>query len=457
MSRIVSKTLMGLALMGLLFVSADSAWARGPGGGGGGGGRSGGGGGGRSFSGSAMGGRSFSAPGISGRSVNGNVSGRNWSGGNWAGGNWNRGWNGGWGDRGGWRWNGSNWIWAFAPLIGGYGWGGYYPGYYGYGYGYGYPYYYGNYGYDDYSQPSYYSSNRYNYSQPGYSTSAMMSNSQDQYLNQAVSTFQSANYREAERLARHAVLDEPQNPEAHALLCLAAVAVGDDRTAADEAREVVSIGGVPSWSQIYGLYQDLNRFTSHLRSLENVVKQDPKNADAQMVLGFLYLAMGYRSDAHEHLAMAAEQMPNDRIVENMLSEAGGQVPATASRPNMPQSFEGSRNAPMTNQPGSAGPENVGPPNAPSGAAGSSANGSSPNIGQPPAPPMGERGTSSGNAPSGQPPAPPTENRGGTSSGNAPSGQPPAPPTDYRGASSDNSQAAPPAGEPSRASGGTRPY
>src|SRR5207245_10397266 len=96
----------------------------------------------------------------------------------------------------------------------------------------------------------------------------------------------------------------------------------------------------------------------------------------------LYLAMGYRSDAHEHLAMAAEQMPNDRIVENMLSEAGGQVPATASRPNMPQSFEGSRNAPMTNQPDSAGPENAGPPKAPSGTAGRSQT-----NGHPAAPPI----------------------------------------------------------------------
>jgi hypothetical protein len=264
----------------------------------------------------------------------------------------------------------------------------------------------------------------------------MTSGSQDQYLNQAVSAFQSANYREAERLARHAVLDEPQTPEAHALLCLAALTVGDDRTAAAEARDVVSLGGVPSWAQIYGFYQDVNRFTSHLRSLENVVKEDPKNADAQMVLGFLYLAEGYRSDAQVHLAMAAEQMPHDRIVANLLKEAGGQVPATASRPNAPQSIEGSRNAPMINQPGSSpanvGPQNVGPPNAPSGAAGNSQN-----IGQPPGPPMEDRSTNSVNAPTGQPPAPPTENRGGASSDNAPSGQPPA--------------------APAGASGGPRPY
>lgn len=441
MSRIVSKTLMGLALMGLLFVSANSASAReggggggrgGGGGGGGGGGRSfsAGGGGGRSVSGSAMSGRSFSAPATSGRSFSANSSGRNWSGGNWAGGN--RGWNGGWSDRGGWRWNGSNWIWAFAPLVGGYGWGGYYPGYYGYGYGYGYPYYYGNYGYNDYSQPSYYSSNSYNYSQPTYSTGTMTSGSQDQYLTQAVSAFQSANYREAERLARHAALDEPQNPEAHALLCLAAIAVGDDRTSAAEARDVVSLGGVPSWTQIYGLYQDVNRFTSHLRSLENVVKQDPKNADAQMVLGFLYLAEGYRSEAQEHLAMAAEQMPNDRIVAKLLSEAGGQVPATASRSSEPQNIEGSRSTPMINQPGN-GPANVGPENA------GRPIGNSQNIGQPPAAPTEDRATTSSNAP-GQPPSPPTEDRRGTSSDNLP---------------------APPSGEgptaPTGTSGGTRPY
>jgi tetratricopeptide (TPR) repeat protein len=433
MSRIVSTSLMGLALAGMLFVGATSAFGREGGGrGGGGGSRNFSGNAGRSFSGNV--GRSFSGSAVTPRASTGNWTGRNWSGENRTAGNWDRGRDGrGWGDRDwGWRWNGSNWIWAIAPLVTGYGWGdGYYPGYYGYGYRYPYydNYYDGN--YDDYAQPSY--SGSYTYSQPGYSTGTMMSGSQDQYLSQAIAAFQSGNYRDAERLAHHAVLDEQQNSQAHALLSIAAFAGGDDRTAADEAREVVNLGGVPSWSQIYAFYQDINRFTSHLRSLENVVKQDPKNADAQFLLGFLYLATGYRADAQEHLAIAAEQMPNDRVVANLLSEAGGQVPTTASRPTLPQGVEGSRTAPAQN------------------------------IGQPPAAPTEDRSATSGNGTPDQPPAPPTENRGvDTSSGNPPTSEPPAPPKEPgRDANSDNSQAGPPAGKPPMAptggSSGIRPY
>ncbi len=434
MSRIISRILMGLALAGMVLVGADTAMARGGGGGGrgggGGGSRSFSSGGGRSFSSSA---RSFSAPSTnrsfsSGGNWNGN---RNWSG-NW---NGNRNWNGNWGGRGNWRWNGNSWVWAVAPLIGlglgdGY-WGYGYP-YYGYGYGYGYPYY-NNYGYGynypysydngystyDYSQPySYGYSQPYSYSQPAYGSSTQ-ANPPDS-LSQAISVFQSGNFREAERLAHHLVIDEPNNARAHLVLCLTAFANGDFRTASDEAGEAINLGETPNWSQVYAIYGNVDRYTSNLRALENAVKQNPRDGDAQFLLGFMYLANGYRSDAQEHLAMAHDAMPNDRVVSNLLSEAGGQVPTTAARPNEPQRFE-SPNAPMNVQPGNR-PENVGPSNnapmnvQPGDTGSSTGPTSGQNSNQPPAPPTEIRSSAPNNSsgpPAGGPPMAPTE----TSNGN----------------------------------------
>ena len=429
MSHIISKGLMGLALAGMVLLGADSAFARGGGGGGGGRG-GGGGGGGRSFSGgggrsfSGGGARSFSAPStrsFSSGNWNGN---RNWSGSNL---NGNRNWNGnrGWGDRGGnWRWNGNSWVWAFAPLWWGGGWGGY-----GYGYGYpyynnyydnGYPYYDNSYStYDDYSQPySYGYSQPFSYSQPAYGSS-MPANPPDS-MSQAISVFQSGNFQEAERLAHHLVIDEPKNARAHLLLCLTAFANGDFRTAADEARESISLGETPNWSQVYAIYGNVDRYTSNLRALENAVKQNPRDGDAQFLLGFMYLANGYRSDAQEHLAMAHEAMPDDRIVSNLLSEAGGQVPTTAARPNEPQRFE-APNAPMNVQPGNR-PENIGPSNnapmnvQPGNVGTSTGPTSGQNSNQPPAPPTEIRSSAPNNSsgpPASGPPMAPTE----TSNGN----------------------------------------
>ncbi len=426
MLRSIKAALMGLAVVGLVTAGADSAWARGGGGGGSRGG--GGGGGGRSFS---SGARTFS----SGNWNGGNVSGRTWNGGNvsrnWSGNSWNGGgnWNGGWNhNNGNWHWNGNQWVWAVAPLVYGalgYGWGGY-----GYGYGYGYPYYnnyyygYPNYGYyssDSYS-PSYYSQPAYSsdtYSQPAYSQPAYSQSTatggQDQYLGQAVQAFQSGNYREAERLARHAAVDMANSPDAHLVLCLTAFANGDERTAADEARAVIELGGMPSWSHIYAYYQNVDRYTSQLRALETKVDHDPRNADGQFLLGFLYLANGYRSNAQEHLAIAQQDMPTDRIVGNLLSQAGGSVPTTAARP----SYEGSTTAPMNNNIAPPMNNNIAPP---SGTAPPTNNhppargaASPQSLPQPPAVDQDHGNAPSGNVepPPGEPPAAPTADAGGT--------------------------------------------
>jgi tetratricopeptide (TPR) repeat protein len=407
MSRIFAAITIGLALAASV-ASPLAAAGRGGGGGGGGRGGGGGGGGGRSFSGG--GGRSFSTSmsGGGGRSFSmnggGNVNRGNWSGNwnrgenfartnnNWTG-NWNR--NGNWNREGNWNrnwagnWNRGRdfddrnwWWWGIAPLVGSY-WGNWYPGYWDNGY-YGYPAYYG---YDYSSQPQSYDSQPNYSAQPVQST---MTSAGEQYLNQAISAFQSGNYREAQRLAGHAIVDEPQNPQAHAIICLAAFATGNYQAAAAEAHAVASINGVPSWSQIYGVYQDLDKFTKQLRQLESDARQHPQDVHAQFLLGFLYMTMGYRAEAQEHLAQVVQQMPNDRLAANLLSEAGGQVPATASRSNEPQSFD--RTTP--NQPLNP----VAPRNPPAG------------------PPADSRGSSGGNQtvpPSGGPRPAPAGTPGGT--------------------------------------------
>ncbi|HEV3415261.1 MAG TPA: hypothetical protein VG056_00530 [Pirellulales bacterium] len=371
MSRIITAGLFGLALAAVVAVSIGPAWARsGGGGGGGGGGRGGGGGGGgrgisapsggaRSFSAPSGGARAFSAPGgartFSGPSgvrtfVGPNGGERNFNRGNWAfenrnwsNGGWNRGWNGGWNGR-----NNGWWWWGVAPLLGAY-WGDWYPGYWN-GYS-GYPAYYGY----DYAQPDYYAMN-----QPSGGVEASQSTTaaagDNQYLDEAITDFQNGNYREAQRLAGHAIVDDPQNAEAHALICLTAFATGNYQVAAAEAHAVASIRGVPSWGQIYGFYNDVDRFTSQLRPLEKFVREHPKDASGQFLVGFLYMAIGHRAEAQEHLAQVVDQMPKDRIAQNLLGEVGGQVPTTASRPSRPEGLEGTGPAPVNpNQPGAPNP------------------------------------------------------------------------------------------------------
>jgi hypothetical protein len=360
MSRIIFGGLWGLALGAIAAIGAMPASAASPsvsssggansprillvrgggGGGGGGGGHSGGGfsgGGGSShaFSGGASpaisgGTRSFSgnagsfATGTHSSFNSGGVGHDGYNHGGWNNGNW--AWRGG-GYYGGW----GGWGYPLAGWLGGYGW--WYPGYYGYDsspYG---AYYYG----DDYGYASNAAAPQQPYAavapeQEQKPQTAADEGQSSQYLEEAVQSFQSGNYQNAMRMAEHAIVDSPRDAEAHEIVSLAAFATKDYRTAATEAHAVIALGGVPSWAQVFAIYQDGDKYTSQLRSLEDYVKANPKSAEGQFLLGVQYLSTGYASEAHDHLTKAADLTPKDKLVQELLKGAGGEAPATANRP-----------------------------------------------------------------------------------------------------------------------------
>ena len=133
------------------------------------------------------------------------------------------------------------------------GWYGWYGGwgwpYYGYGLGY-WPYYgYGDYGYE----PSYYADGGYgstvsyatpseSYETPSESTVEGTSIEPGQeYFAQAREFFQIGNYQNALRLAGHAAVEAPRNPEVHELASLALFALKDYRGAAMEAHAALRL------------------------------------------------------------------------------------------------------------------------------------------------------------------------------------------------------------------------
>jgi tetratricopeptide (TPR) repeat protein len=152
-----------------------------------------------------------------------------------------------------------------------------------------------------------------------------------QYLDEALQSFRAGNYQNAMRMAEHAIVDSPRDTEAHEIVSLAAFANRDYRTAATEARAVADLGGVPSWNQVYAIYQNVDAYTLQLRSLEDYVRAYPQSADGQFLLGIQYMTTGHANDAHEHLAKAAELTPKDKIVQNLIEVAGGETPMTATR------------------------------------------------------------------------------------------------------------------------------
>jgi hypothetical protein len=320
--------------------------AHGGGGGGGGGGRSAGGysGGSRgSYGGARYSGGSYSGARYSGatsanyiHSGNANFahSGQNanalhhgYNGNYWGHNNWDHYFNHGyWGPGWGWGWG---WGYPFGlSLWWGYPYGGYYPDYFApYG-----PYYASAYPASpyvyDYGPPA--DSGEYSVASPPQEPLAADALPQSggeaapneglQYYNEGRAAFQQGNYRDALRMAGHAGVESPQNPKVHELTSLALFASGDYRGAATEAHAALALGAPSSWADIYGYYNDNDKYTQQLRKLEKTVATVPNSAPGHFLLGYHYLMTGAKAEAKEHFSLAAKLTPNDKLAQHIVKQ-----------------------------------------------------------------------------------------------------------------------------------------
>jgi hypothetical protein len=297
--------------------------------------------------------------------VRGNVSGRygNWNGarGNWHGHHdwddyFNRGFVGGWGRGGYWPlYSGWDWGWGYPYAYSLYG---YYPTVNSYDY-------YANsgtYPYDSYPYlSSYYypATGSYSYAPDSYSYSgdnvavapgaavpqeaevppqsapatAGQQGSSDglQYYSEARKVFLQGDYRNALRLAGHAELDAPTNPKVHELLSLALFALGNYPAAASEAHAAMAMGSIADWSDLYGYYNDVAKYTTELRALEAAAAGSANSSNAaaeHFLLGYHYTMIGARANAEAEFAEAAKLSPNDRLAGHYLKQLRANAPLT---------------------------------------------------------------------------------------------------------------------------------
>ena len=221
----------------------------------------------------------------------------------------------------------------------GYGYGGFYPGYdfawwpWYYSYG-GWPGYYSYYDYYPYGGD--YNGYAYESDTVPYTgsetiaetpmTSATTDQEQSDFYTEALAAFQQGDFSNAVRLAGHAAIDEPRNPDVHLLLSLGMFALGDYRGAAMEAHAVAALGQVPNWSKVYGIYGNVETYTNQLRALEKYVATHPKAPEGRFVLGFQYMIAGHPEAAKGEFLEALIMAPQDRLAGQLLTKVGGTIP-----------------------------------------------------------------------------------------------------------------------------------
>jgi tetratricopeptide (TPR) repeat protein len=153
----------------------------------------------------------------------------------------------------------------------------------------------------------------------------------------ALAAFRRGDYREAARMANHALVDAPGDPKAHELMSLVLFALKEYRGAAVEAHAAVTLGPIGDWPALYAYYNDEQVYTKQLRALEQYLSKHPTAADARFVLAYHYLMTGSEKEARDHLEKVLAETPWDKTAERLL----GQTKGTKGVPAPPKPSGGS--------------------------------------------------------------------------------------------------------------------
>jgi hypothetical protein len=147
-----------------------------------------------------------------------------------------------------------------------------------------------------------------------------------QYYSDARAAFLRGDYQDALRLSGHAGVDEPRNPKVHESISLALFAQGNYGPAAGEAHAALALGPTTEWKDLYGYYNDVNKYTTQLRALEQAVAANPNSAAEHFLLGYHYLMTGQRDNAQTQFAQAAKLTPGDKLAAHYLQELQSNAP-----------------------------------------------------------------------------------------------------------------------------------
>ncbi len=157
-----------------------------------------------------------------------------------------------------------------------------------------------------------------------------------QFYSEARTAFLSGDYKNALRLGGHAAVDAPQNAKVHELISLALFAQGNYRPAASEAHAAMALGAIAEWKDLYGYYENVDKYTTQLRALEKAAAANPNDAADHFLLGYQYLMTGARDNAKTEFAEAVKLTPKDKLADYYLQKLESNSPLTpplmASKP-----------------------------------------------------------------------------------------------------------------------------
>ena len=157
-----------------------------------------------------------------------------------------------------------------------------------------------------------------------------------QYHASALGAFQKRDYRNAARLANHAVIELPGDAKVHELFSLSLFAVGEYRGAAIEGHAAAALGPLSDWPGLYVYYNDLPTYTAQLDALRKFLRENPSSLDARFLLAYHDLMMGHVEKAKLLLTEVVAKSPQDKVAAQLLKQAADRLGKPAPAPPPPE-------------------------------------------------------------------------------------------------------------------------
>jgi len=146
-----------------------------------------------------------------------------------------------------------------------------------------------------------------------------------QFARQGEQAFKQRDYKEAVRLWRHALVDDPANGAVTLLLAQALFQTGSYEEAAGAVQRALLLLPKDQWGIVVANYEELytqtQDYVDALRDLEQHVLDEPKNPAYRFLVGYHYLYLGYPVEAAQQLKKLTELAPKDKLGQELLKVA----------------------------------------------------------------------------------------------------------------------------------------
>ncbi len=146
-------------------------------------------------------------------------------------------------------------------------------------------------------------------------------------LDRARAAFRAGDYLAAATAAEEAISHTPGDPVPHEFRALTLFALGRYDDAAGVLHSVLASGPGWDWETLIGSYGDPERYTGHLRKLEEYVAANPDAAAPHFLLGYHYMVGENLPEAQSMFDRVATLQPADSVARQLEALLAESVPA----------------------------------------------------------------------------------------------------------------------------------